>query len=179
MAADLRKRHGDACDDTEIARRAHIMAHAAIIFFFVKTNPKTPITFDVRTSVALEGATGPYVQYAYTRAKSVLRKAQARGAAPSRDTLTLLGAVDAERVLAQQLIMLPVTIVRAASAYDPSLVAHAAFQLAQTFHSYYNSTPILTDDPDVTAARLALVDAVADTLRTALALLTIDVLEEM
>ncbi len=179
VAADLRKRHGDACDDAEIARRAHIMAHAAIVFFLVKTNPKTSITFDVRTSVAMEGVTGPYVQYAYTRAKSVLRKGQARGAVASQDSLARLGAVDAERVVAQQLIMLPVTIARAASVHDPSLVAHAAFQLAQTFHSYYNSTPILTDDPDVTAARLALAEAVAEALRTVLALLTIDVLEEM
>lgn len=179
VAQDLRVRHGDALADAEVARRARVMALAAIKFFLIKSNPKTPITFDIALSVAMEGATGPYIQYAYTRARSVMRKAQQQERVADASDLSGLGGGDVERALAQQLITLPATIVRAAYAYDPSLVARAAYQLAQTFHSYYNDTPILTDDQVVTAQRLALVAAVADALRETLALLGIDVLEEM
>lgn len=179
VADDLRKRHGDVLSAAEIDQRATVLAMGAITFFLLKTKPKTVITFDMRQASAFEGMTGPYIQYAYTRAAGVARTAAAKGITPLAETWDAIAATPAERALAQQLIMLPSVIARAAHTYDPSVVAHAAYQLAQTFHSYYNDTPIVTDNVVASAQRLTLVSAVAAALQTTLGILGIGVLEEM
>ena len=125
--------------------------------------------------VKFEGETGPYVQYAHARAESILRKA---GQPTFNDEMRLtLSGDEAWRILTR-LGQYSEVIERAAKEYDPSLIGKYALALAKDFNQYYAHTRILVDD-DEKLARLALVKAVSEVLKSALALLGVKAPDEM
>lgn len=169
---------GDAITPEEAARRAHVIGVGAVKYYLLNTSPKNTIRFDPAESVSFDGATGPYCQYAYARAKSVLRKA--KGKLPESPVdFALLGNVIEERVLAQQLAILPSRIEGAADNYDPSYVTSSAFQVAKALNQFYAKCPVLSVELGLATARLQLLDSAADALKELLHLLGIEVLEEM
>lgn len=144
----------------------------AVIFSDLKQHRKHDIEFDLKKMLQTEGETGPYVQYTYARACSILRKA------PAQNTFEVTEVNDYEWEVMKSLQQFPSVIKRAAAEYDPSLLAKYAVHLAQTFNSFYGNIQIMKDSNHL-PYRLALVQSVAIVLEESLRLLGIKAPEEM
>lgn len=152
---------------------AHQVGTGAIKFYDLKTDRTNGYDFNLEEMVSFEGETGPYVQYAYARIRSILRKANF---ASSQVQFTELPAEAWEIVKILQ--NFGNTIRRAADKYEPSIIAKYAITLAQAFNKYYAHVRILEDNEGL-QSRLALANATAIVLKEALRLLGVEAPEEM
>jgi arginyl-tRNA synthetase len=159
----------DEADRREIAEAVGV---GAIKYFDLSQNPQSDITFDWDRALAHDAGSSVYLQYAYARLHSILRKGGADESPPD-----VPAAVEhpAERTLAVLVARLPEAIDAAAEAYKPNLLAEHLEALATAVGPFWEACPVLREDvpADVRAARLALVSAVATALRTGLELLGI------
>ena len=159
---------------------AEQIGYGAVKYSDLSHDPITDIDFSWDKALALEGNSGPYLQYAYARVCSLLEKAgggtdgTSGGPAPLPMDGKFLVATPAEKRLALQLLEFPGAVVRAAEAYKPSVLADYLFQTAQLYSSFYQSSPILKSEPTVRAARLKLCSLFGKVLSTGLGLLGID-----
>lgn len=150
---------------------------AALRFFILKVNPQKRMVFDPKESVDLHGHTGPYIQNAYVRIQSVLRKASAEDIGLAKAYTDL---ADDEKDLIVQLYGFPTTIEQAAREYDPSTVANYCYSLAKAYHKFYHDYSILNADTEAARAfRLALSRGVANVLKAGMDLLGIEMPERM
>ena len=153
---------------------AHAVGVGAVKFYDLKTDRRNGYDFDLEAMVSFEGETGPYVQYAYARIQSILRKANFT---PSTDATYSL--IDPESWEIIKLLQdFSRVVKRAAENYDPSLIAKYAINLAQAFNKYYAHTRILDESPE-RESRLALSYSTAVVLKEALRLLGVDAPEKM
>ena len=164
-------------DDVKLAEQ---IGYGAVKYSDLSHDPITDIDFSWDKALALEGNSGPYLQYAYARVCSLLEKASGGtdGGSGAPEPLPVDGsflvATPAEKRLALQLLEFPGAVVRAAEAYKPSVLADYLFQTAQLYSSFYQSSPILKSEPSVRAARLKLCSLFGKVLSTGLGLLGID-----
>lgn len=162
----------------EVQRRAGIIALGAIKFYLLKQKPTVDIHFNPKESLSFEGFTGPYCQYAYARARSILRQVGGQSNASPAD-YAVLGGI-AEKQLLQKLESFPEVVAKAAEDYNPSAIATHVFETAQAFSSFYSAHSVLkAENEAVQRARAQLVAATAHVIRNGLGLLGIEVLEEM
>ncbi len=133
------------------------------------------MTFNPAESVDFNGNTGPFVQYSYARAMSVLRKAAEAGVSvPAKIDASCLDAKELEVI--KQIEQLPIVISEAGKAYSPALVANYAFEMAKTFNQFYHDCPILREEDAARKAnRLLLCQVVAKVIKNALWTLGIEV----
>ena len=154
---------------------AESIGYGAVKYSDLSHDPITDIDFSWDKALALEGNSGPYLQYAYARVCSLLEKAGGTDdPAPLPEDGSFLVSTPAEKRLALQLLEFPGAVVRAAEAYKPSVLADYLFQTAQLYSSFYQSSPILKSEPAVRAARLKLCALFGKVLSTGLGLLGID-----
>ena len=164
-------------DDVKLAEQ---IGYGAVKYSDLSHDPITDIDFSWDKALALEGNSGPYLQYAYARVCSLLEKAGsgtdgASGAPePMPKDVGFAVSTSSEKRLALQLLEFPGAVVRAAEAYKPSVLADYLFQTAQLYSSFYQSSPILKSEPSVRAARLKLCELFGKVLSTGLGLLGID-----
>ena len=164
-------------DDVKLAEQ---IGYGAVKYSDLSHDPITDIDFSWDKALALEGNSGPYLQYAYARVCSLLEKAGsgtdgASGAPePMPKDVGFAVSTSSEKRLALQLLEFPGAVVRAAEAYKPSILADYLFQTAQLYSSFYQSSPILKSEPSVRAARLKLCELFGKVLSTGLGLLGID-----
>jgi arginyl-tRNA synthetase len=144
---------------------------AAIRYAMLKGRYSSDIIFDIEQSVSLEGNTGPYLQYAHARARSILAKSSALSPQPSAQLQP------AERSLLRKLTEYPENLNRAVSELMPHYVCTYLFELAQKFNQFYEHNRVLGDERE--AVRLQLVRAYADTLKNGLELLNIPAPDHM
>lgn len=178
--ARLASAERDTIDDLPEDERRTIIEQiglAALKYYIIRVTPEKRMTFNPKESVDLQGQTGPYVQNAYVRIQSVLRKA---GETSLESAPRYEGLEPEERDLIAQLYAFPATIQEAAASYDPSLIASFCYDLAKSYHKFYHDHSILNADTDSALTfRLALSRAVANALRTGMQLLGIDMPERM
>lgn len=153
---------------------AHAVGVGAVKFYDLKTDRRNGYDFDLEAMVSFEGETGPYVQYAYARIQSILRKANFT---PSTDATYSLSDPESWEII-KLLQDFSRVVKRAAENYDPSLIAKYAINLAQAFNKYYAHTRIL-DESSERESRLALSYSTAVVLKEALRLLGVDAPEKM
>ncbi|MDB8642996.1 arginine--tRNA ligase [Streptococcus australis] len=153
---------------------AHAVGVGAVKFYDLKTDRRNGYDFDLEAMVSFEGETGPYVQYAYARIQSILRKANFT---PSTDATYSLNDPESWEII-KLLQDFSRVVKRAAENYDPSLIAKYAINLAQAFNKYYAHTRILDESPE-RDSRLALSYSTAVVLKEALRLLGVDAPEKM
>ena len=153
---------------------AHAVGVGAVKFYDLKSDRDNGYDFDLEAMVSFEGETGPYVQYAYARIQSILRKAAFVPASDANYALHDAESWDIIKLLQD----FPSIIQRAADKYDPSIVAKYAINLAQSFNKYYAHTRILDENPE-RDSRLALAYATGIVLKEALRLLGVDAPEKM
>lgn len=147
----------------------------AVIFHDLKNFRMNDIEFSLEEMLKFEGETGPYVQYTYARANSILRKANVSSNLRSE---AFQATWDKEWKVVSMLMEFPQAIKRACEQLDPSQVAKYVVDLAQAFNKYYGEVKIL-EDSEEQQARLALVYAVTVVLKEGLHLLGVEAPEEM
>jgi arginyl-tRNA synthetase len=135
------------------------------------------MTFDPKESVDMQGQTGPYIQNAFVRIKSVLRKAGSFDAELAKNYLNF---VSEEKELIQQLYQYPGIIRESALQYDPSAIANFAYALAKNYHRFYHEHSILkADDASMRSFRLCLSQSVGNVLLHSMDLLGIEMPDKM
>lgn len=148
----------------------------AVVFQELSNNRIKDYTFSWERTLSFEGETGPYVQYTHARACSVIRKS---GVNPDGradfQLLTDERSMDVIRLLNQ----FPDVVKSAAEKYEPSIITRFTVNVAQAFNRFYHENAIITDDADLTTARVQLVDAVRQTIRNGLALIGLEAPEKM
>jgi arginyl-tRNA synthetase len=172
-ALEIIKASNSEMPEDEQRELAAAIGIGAIKYTDLSHDPQTMIVFTWEKALALEGNSGPYLQYAYARVCSLLDKYAEQ--VPDRDPLTnaLLLDEPVEKALALQLMRFPATVLRAAEVCKPSVLADYLFSLSQTYSSFYQRSPVLKADAAVRDSRIHLCAMVAQVLAEGLGLLGI------
>lgn len=170
-------REDDLSDEQkkEIARKLGI---GAVKFADLSKNRTSDYIFNWDTMLSFDGATAPYLQYAYTRVQSIFRKAGVTGDSVSGDIQI---AEDAEKTLALKLLQFEEVLDQMIAECTPHVLCGYLYELASSFSSFYEACPILKDgvEPATRDSRLMLSHLVGRTLSIGLDLLGIDTMEKM
>jgi arginyl-tRNA synthetase len=194
VAAIIEEKNPELKDRAEVAE---VLGMGAVVFFDGMNDRVKPITFTWDRVIALDGDTGPYVQYAHARIMSVLRKAGgdwaslAQAGTPVGPVLPFgptalpanldgLTAPEAQALLFE-LAGLPTAVAAVIEGCMATPLARQLVAVARSFSGYYTNCPILAPDntPEVRDARLALCVATARALRQGLFLMGIQAPDEM
>ncbi|MCH0541370.1 arginine--tRNA ligase [Streptomyces sp. MUM 203J] len=156
--------------DGEIAERGTQVGIGAIKYADLSTSASRDYKFDLDQMVSLNGDTSVYLQYAYARIQSILRKSGEAGPAAHPE----LELAPAERALGLHLDRLGETLAEVAESYEPHKLAAYLYQLASLYTTFYSECPVLkADTPEQVENRLFLCDLTARTLHQGMALLGI------
>lgn len=168
--------------ENEFERTAEILAQGALKFYILKFGPQTRMTFDPKESISPLGFTGPYIQYAYVRVRSIFRKAQGEDfdqLSADECDFSALGNPE-ELAIVRKLHDFQMEVRIAAQNYNPARLCTYLFDLAKALSSFYHDHSVLkAETEELKKARLVLSKAVALVLRQGLKLLGIDVPERM
>ena len=178
---EVRARREGLADD-EVDRIAEAVATGAVRYHIVRVAPEKPVVFRWEDALSFEGRSGPFCQYAYARATSVLGKAappaaSGAGAPPYPYDVGRLGHPD-ERALLRLVARFPRTVEGAARRHHVHAIAGYAHDVADQFNRFYHAVPVLRAEAE-RSSRLALVAAVRQTLGNALDLLGVARLDSM
>ncbi|MFE9181043.1 arginine--tRNA ligase [Streptomyces sp. NPDC007126] len=170
-AAEVVREKARDLTEEEIRERAAQVGIGAVKYADLSTSPSRDYKFDLDQMVSLNGDTSVYLQYAYARIQSILRKAgEARPAAHPE-----LELHEAERALGLHLDAFGDTVFEAAAEYAPHKLAAYLYQLASLYTTFYDKCPVIKPQPpqDIAENRLFLCDLTARTLHRGMALLGI------
>ncbi|HEX8984608.1 MAG TPA: arginine--tRNA ligase [Bryobacteraceae bacterium] len=184
--AEVASRHPEDAPGKQ-RRVAAQIAVGALRYFLLKFTRNSVIAFDFQEALSFEGETGPYVQYAAVRARSIWRKLEERGEALPDFPRELDAASMARQFAREDFWQVALTaskadsvIERAAAAGEPAHVAKFAFQLAQAYNNFYHEYPVLTEENHERKVFLLwLTGYLRDQLERTLAVLGIEVPEYM
>ncbi|MDD7793243.1 arginine--tRNA ligase [Clostridium sp. 'White wine YQ'] len=157
----------------EVAEKVGI---GAVIFTYLKNSREKDIVFDWKEMLSFDGETGPYVQYAYARAKSILRKVG-----------EIQGEVDYSKLSSKEEFELIKTlenfnknILSALDKLEPSIVTRYSVDVAKAFNKFYNSHSVSNlEDEGLKIARVKLIEATCQVIKNSLDLIGIQVIEKM
>ena len=170
-ALDVLEAAGDANEEAQ-GNRYDATVIGAIKYAFLKHRVGPDIIFEPKESVAIQGNSGPYLQYAHARARSIISKAEG-----SREMSAITGLEAPERSLIVKMSEYPEVIAQATAELSPHVVCTYLYELAQTFNRFYEQSRIIGDERE--AFRLQLVHVYADILKRGLGLLGIAAPETM
>jgi arginyl-tRNA synthetase len=176
--AEIEKRY-ENLSEKEKNKRALAISLGAIKFFLLKNDAKKEILFDPKASLAFEGETGPYLQYAYARANSILRKAKAEKKKYKQKNFDLLKE-NKEKELIIELQKFSDAVAKSYEQLSLHPIAHSLLSIAEKFNSFYHEVNVLkSDSQELLNARLSLVEATMIVMKKGLSILDIVAIEEM
>ncbi|MEP7269794.1 MAG: arginine--tRNA ligase [Saprospiraceae bacterium] len=153
------------------------VALGAIKFFMLRVHPKRRMVFNPKDSLDLQGQTGPYVQNAFVRIQSVLRKAE-KAEINVEEVYSSINAEEKDLLILME--SYPEVIRKAADQYDPSEIANYSYTLAKAFHKFYHEVPILrAENEGALNFRLKLARSVGNVLQRSFELIGIEMPEKM
>ena len=156
-------------------------------FEMLKIGQEQPIIFDIDKALSFNGFTSAYLQYAYARIKSIIKKSKVesphfakatRGKQKSKVNFDGLSE-EREHKLILKLAKYPSVVKQSGKDFNPSEIARYLFELAQDFNDYYHEVPILKSTEEICNARLTLILSVSQVIKNGLDLLGIGVVEKM
>ena len=156
-------------------KSAKAIAYGAVKYGILRVSPEKNVIFDWEQALAFEGETSPYIQYAYARISSILKKAKKIN---QKADLGLLDEKE-EQELIKIMSNFTETITKSTNDLKPHLIANYLYSLAQKFNEYYHLHQILKADEKIRAARLLLISSVRQVIKNGLNLLGINALERM
>jgi arginyl-tRNA synthetase len=166
--------------DDERAKIAEVVGLGAIKYADLSQNRLSDYVFDMAKMVAMNGNTATYLQYAYARIQSILRKAETTSEAIRQTRPAIALSNPAERALGVRVLRYPETLELAASELKPNILADYLFDLANAFSTFFQECPVLkAESIERRQSRLALIDLTARTLKAGLHLMGIGVVDEM
>lgn len=169
----INEKNPNLANKEEVAKKIGI---GAIVFTYLKNSREKDITFNWEEMLSFEGETAPYVQYAYARANSIMRRAGEINVEPDFTKLTS----KEEFELAKILDNFHKNILLAIDKLEPSIITRYAVDVAKAFNKFYNAHTVLNvEDEGLKSARLELIKAAAQVIKNALALIAVEVVEEM
>ncbi|MFC4655229.1 MULTISPECIES: arginine--tRNA ligase [Rheinheimera] len=176
-AAEVVKQKSTDLTPDEMAEVAAKVGIGAVKFADLSKNRTSDYMFSWDAMLSFEGATAPYLQYAYTRVSSILRKA----GVDLGFSAPLVLVEEQEKQLAVKLLRFEETLQAVMKDAVPNLLCNYLYELASQFMSFYEACPILKEgvEPELKQSRLMLSILVALTLKQGLELLGIDVMEKM
>ena len=152
------------------------VAVGAIKYAMLKNDNDKNIIFSWEHSLNFEGDSGPYLQYSYARASSIIKKSnKLKSKLNNKYDIPKLN--ESEVKLVKLISSFPETVKKASLNLNPSIVANYSFQLSQSFNEFYHSSQVIGSEEE--AFRLKLVEAFKNTLKNSLYLLGIEVMDEM
>lgn len=172
MSAD---RLGDMSEE-EAKEVARMVGLGALKYFLLKVDPKKNMLFNPKESIDFNGNTGPFIQYTYARINSLLRKA------PDFDAEATPKAVpnQKESTLIQKIADFPSVVADAGRNYSPAVIANYCYDLAKEYNQFYHDYSILREEnKEVKDLRLLISYVTARTLKSAMALLGIEMPDRM
>lgn len=158
----------------EIAEKVGV---GAVIFHDLFHQRVKEVRFSWEEVLSFEGATGPYIQYTYARAKSILRKSEIKEEDGNVNAELLLDKASYD--LVKKMALYTDKVKEAADRYEPSVVARYVWELASVFNKFYHECNILNADKETKKVRLILVDVTQRILKSGMGLLGIQCPEEM
>lgn len=150
----------------------------ALKYFILKVDPKKKMLFDPKESIDLQGNTGPFIQYAHARIKSILRNYNK----PTKDLVieANIHLHEKERELVKLLYDFPKVLEEAAKTYNPSDVANYTYELAKLFNQFFSECPVLKEENNaVREFRIKLIESTASVIKNGMLSLGIEVPERM
>jgi len=153
---------------------------AALKYYILKVDPRKNMTFNPAESIDFNGNTGPFIQYTYTRIKSVFRKAEQMGINAGQIIFSGAKTSQKEIELIKLLRKFSETVSAAAAGYSPALIANYCYELSREYNQFYHDFSILGEDDDVTRNfRLKLSIVTSEILYSGMWLLGIEMPERM
>ena len=169
-------------DLPEAQRReiARVVGLGAVKYADLLPNRQSDYVFSWDKMLALNGNTAPYLQYAYTRIRSIFRKAEETSSnIRTFEHPTFNLAAPEEIALAKHLLNFGLTLEAVAEEYRPNFLCNYLYELAGKFTAFYENCPVLKADDATRASRLALCDLTARVLKQGLDTLGIETVEQM
>lgn len=173
----LNSKNPDMNEETK-AEIAHKIAIGAVKYADLSKTRTNDYVFNWDAMLSFEGNTAPYLQYAYARIQSIFRKA---GIETSDDTQKVHLIADQERALAIKLLQFEEVLEQVNREVLPHIICSYLYELSSLYMTYYESCPILKDgvEEHIKQSRLRINNLVADTLKTGLEILGIEVMKQM
>ncbi len=167
----------DNLSDSEADKLYYQVGMAALKFFILKVDPKRKMLFNPEESIDFNGNTGPFVQYAYARIQSIMRKAKDAEFGSWDNTLSIN---EKESSLLRIIYNYPSVVQVAANNYSPAIIASYAYDLAKEYNQFYHDNHIMNEsDRDKAAFRLDLSKLTGDIIKSSMSLLGIEVPNQM
>lgn len=158
----------------------NMLSLGALKYFILKVDPKRTMTFNPKESIDFNGNTGPFIQYTHARIRSIVRKANDQNIVFTNTVDTNYSLEKNEILLLKQLHDFPEITKQAAQNMSPALIANYAYELAKEYNQFYHYISILKEE-DIAKRnfRILLSEFVGNTIKSAFALLGIQVPERM
>lgn len=147
---------------------------SAIKYSILKQSIGGDIIYDFEKSISFEGDSGPYLQYSYTRANSVLEKAQNENILPDFENIG-----DEIFEVEKMLYKFPEVVLRASEEYEPHYIANYLIEISRAFNSFYGNTLIVNKEDKLSSYKVALTYAFSFVLKNGLHLLGIKTPKKM
>ena len=175
-ASALIKEKNPEITDVDLAEISNKVGIGAVKFADLSKNRTSDYIFNWKTMLSFEGATAPYLQYAYSRIQSIFSKA---GTVKNDAVINIIEPQ--EKALALKLLQLEDVIDAVISECTPNLLCNYLYELASLYMSFYEACPILKEgiSEEVKASRLALCQVISNTLKQGLDILGIEVMDRM
>jgi arginyl-tRNA synthetase len=178
MSKELGKLEG--LDDQEKENIFRIIGMGALKYYMLKVDPVKNMLFNPRESIDFDGNTGPFIQYTYTRIRSVFRKAIELKVSMPGSVQTNIQLNDKEKNLIRLVHEFPAIVIESGNTYNPSLIANFIYDLVREFNQFYHEYSILKEEnADIRDLRLVLSRIVSDVARNGMELLGIEMPERM
>lgn len=168
----IEEKNPDLKNKDEVAQKIGL---TAIKYADLSTNRKSDVVFSFDKILSLKGNSGPYLQYTYARASSILRKLQEKFS----DFKAVVYLPEEGTDLARQIIFAKDKITSAAFISSPNMVCELAFKIAEDFNNFYEKKKIITDNPNESSKNAYLILITRDLLGVIFDLLGLERLEEI